>query len=443
MKLYNSKRNTIETFKPIEEGKVMFYLCGPTVYNYAHIGNARPLVVFDTMRRVLKASGYEVDYISNYTDIDDRIIAKAIEERVDVGVVTKRYIDAYERLKTDLNISGINKTPKATEVMDEIIQYVQELIDKEYAYEVDGDVYFRIHKIKDYGEISSQNIESLQVGARIEENSSKESPLDFALWKKTEIGKKWDSPWSEGRPGWHSECVVMIHDYFKKDLIDIHAGGFDLKFPHHENESAQNKASCGHDLANYWAHNAMINVDGEKMSKSLGNVVWAQDYVDTLGGNLTRWILLSTHYRLTMDITDALISQSTKELNKIEAALKQAHIQLQLESYPSNDMDEESYQAFLKNMQDDLNIANAQMELYEVIKKLNQTLRQKPVNYTEVSMLNNSAIAMLEILGISFDLPKLNDEDRSEYQAWMSAKEIKDFVSADKHRAYLMERGIL
>lgn len=270
--IYNNATNQIEEFVPIKPGEVSMYVCGPTVYNYAHIGNARPIVVFDTLRRVLQADGYKVEYISNVTDVDDKIINKAIEEGVDEEVIATRYLNAYLDLRKKLNTVELAATPKVTETMDEIIAFISELMAKGYAYEVSGDVYFRVSKIKDYGLHSKQNIEELEVGSRVQENTLKENPLDFALWKKTDKGINWDSPFGSGRPGWHTECVVMINDHFNSK-IDIHGGGMDLKFPHHENEIAQAKACFNHGLANYWMYNGMLNIDGEKMSKSLGNVL--------------------------------------------------------------------------------------------------------------------------------------------------------------------------
>ncbi len=265
MNLYNSKTNSVETFTPIHKGKVSMYVCGPTVYNHPHIGNARPIVVFDLLRRILIELGNEVHYVSNYTDVDDRIIQKAKDEGLDETQIAGRYIAAYEDVRRGLFADAVDAKPKVTENMDEIIAFIEELIELEFAYESNGDVYFRVNKVKDYGAISSQNIDALKIGARIEENMQKESSLDFVLWKDTnDEGIKWDSPWGQGRPGWHTECVVMIQDEFNTNLIDIHGGGQDLKFPHHENESAQAKAVHHHDIANYWVHNAMLNIDGEK-----------------------------------------------------------------------------------------------------------------------------------------------------------------------------------
>ena len=269
IRLYNTLSGKIEEFKPIKPNEVSMYVCGPTVYNHAHIGNARPIIVFDTLRRLFEAQGYMVKYVSNYTDVDDKIIKKAHEENVTEGVVSARYIEAYQKVRDSLNTEPLFATPRVTETMDEIIHFIDKLVQTGHAYQVGGDVYFRVGSVSSYGSFSKQNLEDLQVGARIEENTKKENPLDFALWKETDMGIKWQSPWGEGRPGWHTECVVMIHKEFG-DQIDIHGGGMDLRFPHHENEVAQSQALFHNSIAHYWLHNAMININGEKMSKSLG-----------------------------------------------------------------------------------------------------------------------------------------------------------------------------
>lgn len=445
MKLYNSKNNRIENFKSIEPGVVSMYVCGPTVYNHPHIGNARPIVVFDLLRRVLEASGYRVKMVSNFTDIDDKIITKAQSEGVDETVIAKRFIDAYNDVRQALNATGIAATPFATESIPQIIEFIQSLCDQGYAYEVAGDVYFRVARIKDYGEISSQNIEQLQVGARIESNDAKENPLDFALWKKTvDTGIKWDSPWGQGRPGWHTECVVMIQDEFKTSTIDIHGGGQDLKFPHHENESAQCKAIHNHDLANYWVHNAMLNLDGTKMSKSLGNVQWAKDYIETFGGTLTRWILLSTHYRLTLNITDDVIEQSRKELDKVTQALTKLSIERQLvNKVPTDRYDVEVFEAFMEALRDDLNVSNAMVVLYDLMKVINQSLRVKEKDWDRLVILESTLQRMIDVLGFDIKVPTLTEDDRITFNNWNDAKNKKDFERADIYRNLLIERGLI
>lgn len=444
MKIFNSKSNKVETFVPIEPGKVSFYLCGPTVYNHAHIGNARPIVVFDLLRRVLKASGYEVKYVSNYTDIDDRIIQKALDEMVSESEIAQRYIDAYEWVRDNLHAGHVDETPRVTQVIDDIIEFITALMDKGYAYAVDGDVYFRVDRVKSYGSISHQKLDELRVGARIDENEAKENALDFVLWKNTDDeGIKWDSPWGMGRPGWHTECVVMIHDSFGGS-IDIHAGGQDLRFPHHENESAQNYAIHNHDLANYWLHNAMLQIDGEKMSKSLGNVIWAKDYIEKFGSNVTRWLLLSTHYRLVLNISDDTISQAQKSIQRIGDAYKKATLTLSLNNIKqTNNYDVDLYQSFLEPLQNDLNVANAQVALFECIKKINQSLRTKDYDFEAIDLYVNTIEKMLDILGLTFEAVNLSDADKTLFNNWENAKAIKDFEQADIYRQRLLEKGYL
>ncbi|OCN03457.1 cysteine--tRNA ligase [Erysipelotrichaceae bacterium MTC7] len=444
MKLYNSLHNKIEEFKPIVEGKVSMYACGPTVYNYPHIGNARPIVIFDTLKKTFEASGYEVKYVSNFTDVDDKIIKKAQEEGVKEDIISERYIEAYNADRKSLHASMPDATPRVTDTMETIVAFIKDLVDTGFAYEIDGDVYFRVNKVESYGKLSGQKIEDLIVGARIDENDKKESPLDFTLWKQTETGIKWDSPWGFGRPGWHTECVVMIAKEFGGTPIDIHGGGMDLKFPHHENEMAQ---SCAHDhsgLANYWVHNGMVNIDGEKMSKSLGNVIWARDFIEKLGGNLVRWVLLSAHYRAPLNISEETIDTARKELDKVSNPLKQAYVKLSLAkaSYEGELLQEE-FLPFLEAMQDDLNTENAFMALFDTVKRFNQNLRQREIQVDVIANYITTIQKMLYVLGIEIAPIVLSDEDRLVYQTWNDAKANKDFEQADALRQQLQEKGIL
>ncbi len=443
MKLYNSKINKIETFVPIIEGQVSLYLCGPTVYDKPHIGNARPIVVFDLLRRVLKADGYKVKFVSNFTDIDDKIVEKAIQEMTSEKEVADKYIESYEAVRDNLYASGIDAKPRVTEVIDDIIEFIASLIEHGFAYDVNGDVYFRVGKVDSYGSISHQKLDELRVGARIEENVDKENPLDFVLWKKTDEGIKWDAPWGAGRPGWHTECVVMIHEAFGSK-IDIHAGGVDLKFPHHENESAQNYAHHDHDLANYWVHNAMLQIDGEKMSKSLGNVMLAEDFIEKLGSNVTRWLLLSTHYRLGLNISDDTISQSQKEIARLETVLKSAYLKSELEGIDlDGSIDEKFYDRFLKSLNDDLNVANASATLFEVIKELNTTLRQRAVDREKLVRYVLTLEKMIDILGLYIPRLTLSSEDKDLFKQWHNLKQEKAFEEADKVRDELTKKGYL
>ena len=442
MKLYNSKTNQIETFKPIKPNEVSMYVCGPTVYGEAHIGNARPIIVFDTLRRLFLALGYKVDFVSNYTDVDDKIIQKAINEAVDETVITKRYIEAYEAVRNSLNALPIEHNPRVTENIEGIVAFIQDLVNQGYAYDVNGNVYFRVEKANEYGEISKQRIEDLLVGARIEAESEKENPLDFTLWKKTDQGIQWDSPWGKGRPGWHTECVVMIHEHFHH-MIDIHGGGMDLKFPHHENEVAQSRACLHHGLANVWMHNGMLNIDGEKMSKSLGNVMLAKDVIAQLGSAVVRWMMMSVDYRSPLNITDDVVETAKTEVNKALSALRQVEIKVQLSDLEIKDMDHTAfYDAFLEAMQDDLNTPNAMMRIFDVVKAININLRARELK-DEIFAQYHDLKAMLEVLGIEHNYFNVSNELKEVYRKWNQAKNDKDFALADEYRKVLMEANVL
>ena len=443
IRLYNTKTLQIEEFKPIHEGHVDMYVCGPTVYNYAHIGNARPMIVFDVLKRLFEAEGYSVTYVSNFTDVDDKIIKKAAEENTTEAVIAQRYIDAYQEVRTLLNTELPDITPRVTETMDKIIEFIDKLVKTGHAYEANGEVYFSVESVPTYGEISHQHLDQLEAGARIETNDQKKNPYDFALWKKTDMGIKWNSPWGEGRPGWHTECVVMINDNIG-DCIDIHGGGMDLKFPHHENEAAQQEAMHGNTLANYWVHNAMVNIDGQKMSKSLGNTMWAKDVVLSLGTNLTRWLVSSVHYRKELNFSDETIETARKELDKVLTPLKQAYIKAALADYVmGDDYDKESYRAFLDCLDDDMNTPNAYAVIFETVKKLNQILRQREINFTQLALYSNAVEKMLNVLGIVVDKPVIGETEKELFAKWNQAKADKDFDSADKYRNELAEKGLL
>lgn len=444
MKLYNALTNTIEEFKSIHPKQVNMYVCGPTVYDYAHIGNARPIVVFDTLAKLFRVLGYDVEVVSNFTDVDDKIIQKAKQEGVDEKVVTTRYIEAYNQVREMLHAQLPDRTPRVTASMDEIIDFISQLEQRDYAYSIDGDVYFRVSKVSNYGVLSKQRIEDLLVGARIHENDKKENPLDFTLWKATQEGVKWGSPWSEGRPGWHTECVVMIQKEFNEPLIDIHGGGMDLKFPHHENEIAQAQALHQSHLANYWIHNGMVNIDGEKMSKSLGNVVWAKDFIAKLGGNVVRWLLLSTHYRAPLSISEETIETAQKEYERVVISLKQAYVMMQLAHKEiSNEIDSLLFDPFIEAMEDDLNTQNAFMALFQAVKVLNQEVRQRSVNYQNVGKVLFTIEKILYVLGIDVNRIQLHKDDYELFAKWNEAKQAKHFEIADQFRKELMSKGLL
>ena len=442
MRIYNTKTLKVEEFKPIKEGEVSMYVCGPTVYNDIHIGNARPIVVFDTLRRVFEALGYKVKYVSNYTDVDDKIINEAAKRHISEHELTEEMIKRVEGIRHLLNAKDLYRTPKVTETMDDIIRFIEALVDKGCAYVVDGDVFFRTSSVADYGSLSNQKIEDLRVGARIEENDKKESPLDFVLWKKTDKGIKWDTKFSTGRPGWHTECVVMIN----KELgpcIDIHGGGKDLKFPHHENERAQAVALCGSPLANYWMHNGMIDIEGVKMSKSLGNFITAKDALSMYDPMVIRWLLLSAHYRDDLNVSEEIIKGAETELTKVLNALKQAELKLALASYQNDELDETSYNHFIEAMADDMNTPNAYSVVFDVVKQINQAIRVREIDYANLSKLTNTLKKALYILGISHEEVNLSSEDKELYKKWDAAKKNKDFNAADEYRAELKNRGIL
>ena len=440
---YNSLTNSLEELKPIHNGEVSMYVCGPTVYNYPHIGNMRPVVVFDTLRRFLSYVGYKVTYVSNFTDVDDKIIKAAKSEGKSEKELTEFYINEFLKVSRLIGSDKPNITPKVTEYIDKIIAYVHRLIELDAAYEVDGDVYFRVSKIKDYGALSGINIDDLLVGARIEENTKKESPLDFALWKKTEEGIRWDSPWGKGRPGWHTECCVMIDTIFPDHFIDIHGGGYDLKFPHHENEIAQAEAMHGNKIANYWMHNAFINFGNEKMSKSLGNVIYAKDLLEKYNGAVIRLVILNAHYRQPVNFTDDTVNAAIQEVNKMSSAYKQMALQLQVNNIDMNKGKPLFIDNFINAMADDLNTANAMMELYNLIKESNMTLRNREIDFEKLNNQFKTLTDMFYVLGLDINYVKLSDEDLSLYREYMNAKQNKDFEKSDELRKSLIEKGIM
>lgn len=447
MRLFNTLTNKKEEFKPIEEGKVSIYICGPTVYNHAHIGNTRPMIVFDVLRRTFEYLGNDVTFVSNYTDVDDKIIKAAKVEGITEKELTDKYIKAYEDVRAGLNIEDPTYKPRVTETMPEIIDFIQALIDKGYAYEVDGDVYFRVTKVKEYGMLSGIMVEDLIAGASDRtlsvDDKKKESTTDFALWKKTNEGIQFDTPWSKGRPGWHTECVVMINKLFKDGKIDIHGGGQDLKFPHHENEIAQSMAYNGHPIANYWMHNQMINIDGEKMSKSLGNVLWAKDLIVEFGCNVFKWLMLSTHYRNPLNMTDDVIAGVRKEVSKVENATKNASLYLQVNHVPAHDYKEETVDAMVNALEDDLNTSLALTQVLDQVKVLNQVMRVREKDNDVIATEYATLVKMGDVLGFLFEGTKLSEEDIALYEQWNAYKKEKNFDEADRVRKELTERGIL
>ena len=443
IKLYNSLTNKVEEFHPLKEGEVSMYVCGPTVYNYPHIGNMRPVVVFDTLRRFLTYIGYNVTYVSNFTDVDDKIINEAIKQNKSEKELTEFYINEFKKTTLAIGSQIPSITPKVTEYIPDIISYIDNLVKIGAAYVVDGDVYFRVPKIKDYGALSGINIEDLLVGARIEENSQKESPLDFALWKKTDKGINWPSPWGNGRPGWHTECTVMIDKIFPSHYIDIHGGGYDLKFPHHENEIAQSEATHGNKIANLWMHNAFINFGNEKMSKSLGNVVYAKDLIAKVGGAVTRLVILSTHYRQPVNFTEDTVNAAVSEIQKMKMVNKQMALKLQAADIDLSKGQPTYINKFLTALSDDLNTANALTHLYDTIKLANQEIRNREIDYNKLVDLFKSINDMFYVLGLDIPYVKMDDNDKKLYQNYLKSKENKEFDLSDKLRQELIEKGIM
>lgn len=443
VKIFNSLTNKVEVLKPIKEGQVSIYCCGPTVYGDAHVGNIRPPIVFDTFSRFLTHLGYEVKFVSNFTDVDDKIINRALKEGVSEAEITDKYISAYRSVLESLNVKKAYKNPRVTEYMGEIISYIDDLVKNGSAYNVDGDVFFRVSSVPHYGELANVNIDDLMVGARIEENSKKESPLDFALWKKTEAGIKWDSPWGKGRPGWHTECCVMIDSIFGNEKIDIHGGGFDLKFPHHENEIAQAKAHDHNKLANIWMHNGFVNFGDEKMSKSLGNVVLAKDAIAKYGANAMRLLILTTHYRAPVQFTEETITSTQNELARISKTFSQLAVSLQVNNIALDAKKDIDLSAFLNYLADDFNTANAMTELFNVLKQSNQDLRKNPLDLEAISKDFSTLKTMLDIFGLDIKYPLLSEEDKEIYHQYLAYKAQKDFENSDKLRNILISKNIL
>lgn len=445
MKIFNTLTNKKEEFKPLREGEVSIYVCGPTVYNYVHIGNTRPMIVFDVLRRTFEYLGYKVTFVSNFTDVDDKIIKAAKTEGITEKELTDKYIAAYEDVRRNLNLLFPTYAPRVTNTMDAIIKFIDNLVKSGYAYEVDGDVYFRVSKIDEYGQLSGIKIEDLVAGAseRIDENDKKEESTDFALWKKTDEGIRFDSPWSKGRPGWHTECVVMINDIFEGGKIDIHGGGQDLKFPHHENEIAQSMACHHHPIAHTWMHNQMINIDNQKMSKSLGNVIWAKDMVAELGCNVVKWFMLSSHYRNPLNLTEEVLNSVKKEVAKVDNVIKSVSLYLQVNHIANENYNKAAVDGMVGALEDDLNTSLALTKILDQVKKLNLAFRQKEKNDKAIAIEYQTLLKMTAVIGFVFEPRKLNAAELEIYQAWLEAKQNKDFETADKLRTQLIEKGII
>lgn len=449
--MYNTLTREKEVFVPLESGKVKMYVCGPTVYNYIHIGNARPAIVFDSVRRYLEYRGYEVQYVSNFTDVDDKLIKAANELGEDVPTIAERFIEAYYEDVAALGCKKADVHPRVTENMDIIISFIETLIEKGFAYESEGDVYYRTREFKEYGKLSHQSVEDLRLGERIEVGEKKQDPLDFALWKAAKEGEiYWESPWGKGRPGWHIECSAMARKYLG-DRIDIHAGGQDLTFPHHENEIAQSEALTGKKFANYWLHNGYININNEKMSKSLGNFVLVHDIIKEYEPALIRFFMLSVHYRNPINFSEELLQSTQNGLERIITAYEN----LQHRKEVSVDLGEQDevylekvqvhQEEFILSMDDDFNTANAVTVLYNLAKDANVYLREKNTSHRVLDAFLEAFDAIATVLGLALTKEEalLDEEIEQLIQQRIDARKNRDFALADQIRDDLKAKNIL
>ena len=450
MKIFNTLSRQKEELKTIEDGKVKIYACGPTVYNFIHIGNARPLCVFDVLRRFLEYSGYDVRFVQNFTDIDDKIIKRANEENLTYKQVSEKYIDEFWKDVKGMNIREATVHPKATENIDEIINIVSTLIEKGFAYDVDGDVYFSPAKFNEYGKLSHQPLEDLEAGARIMVGEVKKEPMDFALWKSAKPGEPyWESPWGHGRPGWHIECSAMVRRYLG-ETIDIHCGGQDLIFPHHENEIAQSECCNGVPFANYWMHNGYINVDNVKMSKSLGNFFTVRDVAEKYGYEPIRFLMISSHYRSPINYSTDIIEQCKASLSRLYTCRDSLDYALENAAEGEagadiTEMLEKRRQQFIDAMNDDLNTADAIAAVFELVRDINSNV----IVDTAVKGSCEAAIKMFDelcgVLGLVYDRKKesLDDEVESLIQQRAQARKDKNWAQADRIRDELKAKGIV
>lgn len=455
LQLYNTLTNQKEKFEPLNPGKVTMYVCGPTVYNYIHIGNARSAVAFDTIRRYLEYRGFEVNYVSNFTDVDDKIIKASQEMNLSVKEITEKFINAFYEDTSALNVKKATLNPRVMDNMDDIIKFIEVLVQKGYAYESAGDIYYKTRKFKDYGKLSGQLIDDLEQGAssRVDDidQDKKQDPLDFALWKKVKQGEiSWDSPWGQGRPGWHIECSVMSTKYLG-DTIDIHAGGQDLEFPHHENEIAQSEAKTGKKFARYWLHNGFVTIgeEDQKMSKSLGNFVTVHDLLKKVNPQVIRFFMSTTQYRRPIRYSSANLNEAKVNLNKLQTAYENLSYRLK-DSVEGNDKEVEVNFAnlekdFVKVMDDDFNVQNGISVVYEMAKQLNVYSEKEKVYTDTINNLINTYKKVVEIFGISFSEEKelLDDTIGQLIQERNEARKNKNFKRSDEIRDLLKEQGII
>ena len=453
MKIFNTMTRSKEEFKPLEEGKVKMYVCGPTVYNYIHVGNARPFIIFDTLRRYLEYRGYDVTFVQNFTDVDDKIIKRGHEEGIAPEEIAQKYIKEYFVDADGLGIKRASVHPQVTENIEQIIEFVKELEDKGYAYAVNGDVYFDTQKFEGYGKLSGIKQEELEAGSRIEINDQKKHPMDFVLWKAKKEGEPgWTSPWGEGRPGWHIECSVMSRRYLG-DTIDIHAGGQDLKFPHHENEIAQSEARSGKTFSNYWMHNEYININNEKMSKSKGNFFTVRDISKLYDLEVVRLFMLSTHYRNPINFSDEILNQSKAGLERLYNAKERVEFIISKLNDNAENADElkleeelNSFrQRFIEAMDDDLNTADALSIIFELARFINSNVNENSTKEFANKVLDefNELTGVLNVVNKKHEEDMLDEEIEALIQKRTDAKKNKDFKLADEIRNELLEKGIV
>ena len=455
LKIYNTLTRKKEEFHPVHPGVVNMYVCGPTVYNYIHIGNARSAIAFDTVRRYLEYIGYQVNYVSNFTDVDDKMIKAAHDQGITVPELADKYIKAFMEDTNAINIEPATMHPRATENIPEIIDFVQKLIDKGYAYVVDGDVYYRARKFKNYGQLSGQSIDDLEVGASehvsADEVGKKEDPMDFALWKAAKPGEiSWDSPWGAGRPGWHIECSVMSTKYLD-NTIDIHAGGQDLEFPHHENEIAQSEAATGKKFVNYWMHNGFVTIgkDNEKMSKSLHNFITVHDIIKHVDPQVLRFFMATTQYRRPIQYSEANLTDAKNNLEHIQNAYNnleyrkndahdgsEIHVQSKLSDFKEH---------FIEAMNDDINVQNGIAVVYELVKYANVYAKQASVNQDDIADIQKLLQELLSIFGVKIVVTGQIDDDAIQQliDQRNEARRNKDFALSDKIRDDLKAQGII
>ena len=453
MKIFNTLTRRKDEFVPLEEGKVRMYVCGPTVYNYIHIGNARPMIVFDTVRRYFEYNGYDLNYVYNFKDVDDKIIKKANEEGVDASVISERFIKEAQKDMADMNVKEATYHPKATEEIDGMIDMIQTLIDKGHAYPVDGTVYFRTRSFKDYGKLSKKNIDDLEAGHReikVNGEEGKEDPLDFVLWKPKKEGEpSWPSPWGDGRPGWHIECSVMSKKYLGEQ-IDIHAGGEDLIFPHHENEIAQSEACNDKEFAHYWMHNGFLNINNVKMSKSLGNFFTVREIAEKYDLQVLRFFMLSAHYRSPLNFSAELMEASRNGLERILTAIDRLRtLNLQGDTCTEEENEQiKSFDALVAKyeaaMEDDFNTADAISAIFEMVKAANIHVTENSTVAFRDQVLSE-IIKLCDVLGIKTEKKEelLDDEIQTLIDERQAARKAKNFARADEIRDELLAKGII